>query len=396
MIHLFFNGLAASAGGGLTYLRNVVPQISARSDVKATLAVQPLLRKELGDRPNISVLEMEVPAGVAHRFWNEQTVLPQWIRRSGADVLVSTGNIALRRSPVPQILLSRNSLYTSREFFRDLRQRGDYAAWLDAHLKAILAKRSMRWADCTVAPSQAFADELHRWTGMSVAAIHHGFDYGGFFQDCSPLPAETQRQLLPEPDELRLLFVSHYNYYRNFETLLRAIPLIQESLGKRKVRLFLTCRLSSADNPGSYQAESASALVRQLSVADQVVELGTVSYSRLHHVYRACHAYVTAAYAETFAHPLVEAMSSGLPIVASDIPVHQEICGQAAVYFSAFSPAQLAEQVSRVALSGQLARDLGERGKIRSRDFSWRRHVDEILSVARNLVGCAGQISAAV
>jgi len=33
------------------------------------------------------------------------------------------------------------------------------------------------------------------------------------------------------------------------------------------------------------------------------------------------------AYAETFAHPLVEAMASGLPVIASDLAVHREICG---------------------------------------------------------------------
>jgi glycosyltransferase involved in cell wall biosynthesis len=384
MMHLFLNGLAASAGGGLTYLRNVIPQLSARSDVMTTVAVHPRLRRELGDRPNISIVEMEVPAGTVRRFWKEQTVLPDWIRRSGADVLVSAGNIALRRSPVPQILLSRNSLYTSRDFFHDLRQRGDYAAWLDARLKAILAKRSIRWADCTVAPSQAFADELRQWTGIKVAAIHHGFDHEAFFQDSSPLPAEVQQQLLTPPDALRLLFVSHYNYYRNFETLLRAIPLVQERLGKRPVRLFLTCKLNSGENPGSYRAEPAAALVKQLGIAEQVVELGPVPYFLLHHIYRTCHAYVTPAYAETFAHPLVEAMASGLPVVASDIPVHQEICGRAAIYFRAFSPAQLAEQVSKVALSGELARDLAGRGDLRSRDFSWRRHVEQIVSLAGN------------
>jgi hypothetical protein len=52
---------------------------------------------------------------------------------------------------------------------------------------------------------------------------------------------------------------------------------------------------------------------------------------------------VTPAYAESFAHPLIESMSSGLPVVASDLPVHREICGDAAIYFPRFSPDALAE-----------------------------------------------------
>jgi hypothetical protein len=162
-----------------------------------------------------------------------------------------------------------------------------------------------------------------------------------------------QQTMMHLKDALRLLYVSHYNYYRNFETLFHALPLMREQLRARKLQLFLTCRLRSEDNPGSYNAEAASALVGQLGVGDSVVELGAVPYSLLHHVYRACSVYVTPAYAESFAHPLVEAMASGLPVVASDLAVHREICQDAAIYFQRFSPAELAEQVCRVAANGQ-------------------------------------------
>ena len=386
MIHLFFNGLAASAGGGLTYLRNVVPQISARSDVKATLAVLPLLRKELGDRPNISLIEIETPAGAVRRFWSEQTVLPQFIRRSGANLLVSTGNIALRRSPVPQILLSRNSLYTSPDFFRDLRQRGEYALWRNARLQGLLAKRSIHWADCTVAPSQAFADDLRQWTGVNVAAIHHGFDRGAFFRDGCALPAIAQQRLDAAGDSLKLLFVSNYTYYRNFETLIRALPLLKKALSPRKVRLLLTCQLRSEANPGNYHAEAAADLVRQLDLLDEVVELGAIPYGALHQLYPACNIYVTPAYAETFAHPLVEAMSCGLPVAASDLPVHREVCGAAALYFQRFSPEELAARIMEIAGSSDLAARMSAAGRARSEDFSWSKHVDQLLSLADQLL----------
>ncbi len=128
MMHLFLNGLAASAGGGLTYLRNVLPQLSLRENVQVTAAVNPQLRAELSGLPRISFPEVNLHAGSLRRFWQEQTSLPAAIRQSGAEVLVSAGNFALRNSPVPQILLSRNSLYTSADFLRDLRRRGEYGS----------------------------------------------------------------------------------------------------------------------------------------------------------------------------------------------------------------------------------------------------------------------------
>ena len=106
--------------------------------------------------------------GTLSRFWWEQREIPKLIRAEGADVLLSTGNFAIRNSPVPQILLSRNSLYTSNEFSRDLRRRGEYRMWADTRLKGFLARQSILRAQLTVAPSEAFARELARGKSMPL------------------------------------------------------------------------------------------------------------------------------------------------------------------------------------------------------------------------------------
>jgi len=384
MIHLFFNALAASAGAGLTYVRNIIPEISVRKDARATIALAPDLRREFANPTNVTFIELAA-SGTASRFWREQRVLPKIIRQVAADVLISTGNFALRKSPVPQILLSGNSLYTSADFYRDLRVRHNYGEWFDTRIKAIFARRSVHWANITVSPSQSFADVLSDWTGHEITSIYHGFNKEAFFQDTTPLPPDVQWKINSANGTLKLLFVSHYNYYRNFETLLRAVPLIRERLSGRKVRLFLTCKFKSGQNPGSYRTEAASALVRKLGIEEEVVELGAIPYRRLHYVYRAADIYVTPAYAETFAHPLVEAMASGLPIVASDIAVHREICGGSALFFDRFSPVVLGEQVLKIVSSQNLAQELKNFGGVRSADFSWREHIDKIVGIAQAL-----------
>ena len=143
MIHLFLNGLGASAGAGLTYLYNVLPQLSDLPEVQTTLAVQPELKASFCDFPNVRLADANPPTGAARRFWFEQRVLPEIVRESGAEALISAGNFALRKSPVPQILLSGNSLYSSRDFYRDLRSRNEYGMWVDTRIKAALAKRSI-------------------------------------------------------------------------------------------------------------------------------------------------------------------------------------------------------------------------------------------------------------
>jgi len=396
MIHLFVDASAASSGSGPTYVRNVVPHLAARTDLRAIILVSPLLRQELQDQSNVSFVEFwDESVSSAARFVRAQKNIPDLIRRSGANVLLSAGNIALFRSPVPQILLSGNALYTSNDFFRDLAQRGDYRLWLDTALKGQMAKWSVRVAESTIAPSEAFAEEINRWTGVRARAIHHGFDRNLFFRDIGPLPGDLKRKLERTTDELRLLFVSHYNYYRNFETLIRAVGMVRKLVEPRHVRLFLTCRLEPGANPGSFRTEAAASLVRELGVNPNLLELGSIPYHHLHHVYRACDLYVTPAYVETFAHPLVEAMAAGLPVIASGLAVHREICGDAARYFPTFSPAALAEMIRRVSLSPDLLKTMSERGLERSKEFSWKDHVDQVIAVAETLSdnGAAGRVA---
>jgi len=384
MMHLFINSLAASSGGGLTYIRNLIPHLAARHDLRVSVALEPGLREEFRDFTNIAFVELQVSP--PRRFWYEQLALPGLIRDCRADVLLSTGNFALWNSPVPQILLSRNSLYTSADFYRDLRSRREFGAWLDTRLRAFMAKRSIHWADATVAPSEAFAAELQRWTGRRIQAIHHGFDHEAFTRNGRPLAAEVEAKLRSAEDSLKLLFVSHYNYYRNCETLIRSLPFLRDGLTGRSVKLLLTCKLAAGQNPGAYRPEHAANLVKELGIGDMVVELGTIPYSQLHQLYRRADVYVTAAYAETFAHPLVEAMDSGLPVVASDLPVHREICGEAALYFPRFSAQELAARIVEIVSSTGLAARLSASGAARSAAFSWRKHADELLLLAGSLV----------
>jgi glycosyltransferase involved in cell wall biosynthesis len=200
------------------------------------------------------------------------------------------------------------------------------------------------------------------------------------------LREDLQMQLNATQGAVRILFVSHYNYYRNFETLIRAIAILKRKLHPRKVRLVLTCKLAAKDNPGIYQADKAADLVRQLELSEEVIELGAVPYSALHHLYRACDVYATPAYAETFAHPLVEAMASGLPVVASDLAVHKEICGDAAQYFPRFSPELLAEQITQVCESDEQKAAMREKGRARSLEFSWDKHIESLLLLAQRLM----------
>jgi glycosyltransferase involved in cell wall biosynthesis len=117
-----------------------------------------------------------------------------------------------------------------------------------------------------------------------------------------------------------------------------------------------------------------------------VVELGAIPYQQLHRLYARADIYVTPAYTETFAHPVVEAMASGVPVVASDLPVHREICGEAAIYFERFCPEGLADCVFQIANGMEIRKKMVAAGLTRAGNFSWKVHVEQIMELSRMLM----------
>src|SRR5580704_4339689 len=87
MIHLFLDASAASSGSGPTYVRNVVPHLAARTDLRSTILVSPLLRQEFRDHSNVSFVEFaDESTSAVTRFARAQRSVPELVRRSGANV----------------------------------------------------------------------------------------------------------------------------------------------------------------------------------------------------------------------------------------------------------------------------------------------------------------------
>jgi glycosyltransferase involved in cell wall biosynthesis len=79
-----------------------------------------------------------------------------------------------------------------------------------------------------------------------------------------------------------------------------------------------------------------------------VILLSDVLASELRLLYRHARATVCPSFGEGFDYSGVEAMKSGGAVVASDIPVHREIYGDAAEYFNPYSIEQLGNAIERV------------------------------------------------
>jgi O-antigen biosynthesis alpha-1,2-rhamnosyltransferase len=101
-----------------------------------------------------------------------------------------------------------------------------------------------------------------------------------------------------------------------------------------------------------------------------------VEDAELDFCYRNSAALITASYAEGFNLPIVESLSRGRPVLASDIPVHREVAGAHAAYFRPRAAYALADLVWRYE-RGELRESFNRLDGFRWPD--WRQSSRELL-----------------
>ncbi|MCI0652804.1 MAG: glycosyltransferase family 4 protein, partial [Planctomycetes bacterium] len=90
---------------------------------------------------------------------------------------------------------------------------------------------------------------------------------------------------------------------------------------------------------------------------------------------------------EGFGLPLAEALTAGVPAIASDIEVFHEVAADAALYALPTDPAAWAAQIARLLDERELAAALARAGTARAGYFSWEKTAATTLAVLREVVG---------
>ena len=175
------------------------------------------------------------------------------------------------------------------------------------------------------------------------------------------------------PHELTILHVGHSGFYKNIEAILRALPLLQKRLG-RPVRF---------RKVGGRFTPAQEDLIASLGIAGWIESLGTLPDGELADLYRTSDVLVMPSLHEGFGLPILEAMASGTPVVASNRGSLPEVVGDAGLMVEPEDIEAIADAVIRLTTDLQLRDEMTARGIERAKQFTWERTAKATLDVYR-------------
>jgi alpha-1,3-rhamnosyl/mannosyltransferase len=260
-----------------------------------------------------------------------------------------------------------------------------YPHWANPRLRKLknwLLRECAQAADAVIAISHAAVDELTEHFRIPVERIR-------------VVPLGVHARWFEAPDEARV----HDTLVRH--RLQRGYILHVGTLQPRKNLDALVSAYESL--PAAVRAErqlvlvgkygwSAQALVARLARHRQdgrVMWIDYVTQDELRALYHGAGMFAYPSLAEGFGLPLVEALATGLPVIASDLPVLREIAMHHALFVSPHRVDDIAGAIERQHM--QVDAEAADLRRAHARSFTWqacaRRTIDVYYEVSRGAVG---------
>jgi glycosyltransferase involved in cell wall biosynthesis len=236
-----------------------------------------------------------------------------------------------------------------------------------AHLAIV--RRTIRRARLILTPSRAAAKDIERVLGIPGERIRMTPEAAGPAYQPAADRAVVRQQLMRLGIEGRYIFnVGGLDVRKNLPVLLAAFARARPHLNEPV--LLVIAGSAHSGNPAVFPPLEPE--IRRLGLAGAVILPGRITEEEKIALYQGADLYVTPSLYEGFGLTALEAMASGVPVIAANRTSLPEVVGQAGLLVEP-EPDALAEAMVRVLTSPALADDLRQRGLIRSGQFSWRR-----------------------
>ncbi len=192
------------------------------------------------------------------------------------------------------------------------------------------------------------------------------------------------------PDRF-LLYVGDANWVKNLPFLITSFSKFSKIEGFKDTRLVLVGgvflkKVENIDHPELKSLKEVNRLIKDLNLEEKVIRTGDINIDDLVCFYNLASVYIQPSIYEGFGLPLLEAFSSGTPVISSNRGSLPEIGGDAAVYFDPEKENQFISVLVDVLQNKSLQQKLSNLGLKRAEKFSWKKVADDTKQIYSKLI----------
>jgi len=238
----------------------------------------------------------------------------------------------------------------------------------------LLIPRSIRRSDKLVAVSQFTKDEILKFYPQAKDKVEVVFNSINLIaQEPTEELKGAIRKKYGLPEKF-ILYIGTLQPRKNIPVLVSAYAKIKDRIPGVKLVLAGDRRAHNFDD------KIQAVLLKNDLVAD-VCFPGFIDTKDKSIVYRMAQVFVFPSFYEGFGIPILEAMSVGTPVIASDIAPHREVAEGAALFFNPIAKEELAVQIAKMVNDCVLQDDFAIRGKKQAQKFSWRSSAEKMVAI---------------
>lgn len=261
-------------------------------------------------------------------------------------------------------------------------------------LSASFAKSILAKTNHIIVNSEAVKNDTVSCFGIKmekISAIYKGVDQR-FFEKVG------QNEVARVKDKYKIkgryfLFLSTIKPINNLVGLVRAFAEARAKIIKTAKETnfamdngYSSCQLVLAGKEGWLSGEEVVETAKELQIEKDIILTGYVPPEDLNGLFQGADMFLFPPFYEEFGAPALEAMASGVPVIASKIPALEETLDGCAMFVDPNSTEEWSREIIRLVNDKNRQSELVRLGATQAMKYSWEKTAEETLKIYKNIV----------